>query len=359
MDQWCISDSRSSESPNGSWPMTTYQSVLLNIILALLIVKEDASTDLSFRFQLPTDKYELLVALVQSCRRWGMFSYLNMLGRLDAHAPLALIWVNTEEIKRFGLALYKVCRLSTCSGMAGESADGRSNELLTLADLSFCMPDSDELWNTRVTTGDLDVIERTVSTFIPQEEILCDWDKSNKVPRICGAWVGVLPQLARTTQTRDRVLSLAIAAFSSCLELKPDVRSIQIYNTSIEAVRYELSTQGREVECYVHRRSYVFDLDRGSVFRCIYTVFHSVSKQLAQIAGVLHSLFTGFRPLLLLQGIQPRKETFIALSEWIDIPFSTGRPSFMQRLISYTAPLPSLLQQSEFFLASPCERDLD
>lgn len=32
--------------------------------------------------------------------------------------------------------------------MAGESADSRSNELLTLADISFCMPDSDELWNT-------------------------------------------------------------------------------------------------------------------------------------------------------------------------------------------------------------------
>lgn len=133
--------------------MTTYQSVLLNVILALLIAKENASVDLNFRFRLPADKYELLVALVQSCRRWGMFSYVNMLGQLNADAPLALIWVNTEETKRFGLALYKVCRLSACSGTAGESADGRINELLTLADMSFCMPDNDMLWNTRSAMG--------------------------------------------------------------------------------------------------------------------------------------------------------------------------------------------------------------
>ena len=127
--------------------------MLLNVILALLIAKEHASVDLSFRFRLLADKYELLVALVQSCRRRGMFSYLNVLSQHDAHAPLALIWVNTEEIKRFGLALYKVCRLSACSGAAGESADGPNNELLTLADMSFCMPDSDELWNTRSAIG--------------------------------------------------------------------------------------------------------------------------------------------------------------------------------------------------------------
>lgn len=90
-------------------------------------------------------------------------------------------------------------------------------------------------------------IERIVSAFIPQEERPCDLEGLNDVPRICGAWVGVLPQLVRTTQTRDRVLSLAIAAFSSCLRLKPDASSIQIYNTAVEAVRDKLSTQEREL----------------------------------------------------------------------------------------------------------------
>lgn len=44
--------------------MATYQSVLLNIIIALFLAREDASVDLSLRCRLPDDKYELLVALV-------------------------------------------------------------------------------------------------------------------------------------------------------------------------------------------------------------------------------------------------------------------------------------------------------
>jgi hypothetical protein len=55
--------------------------------------------------------------------------------------------MNVEEIKRFGLALYKVSRLSTSFDLTGESSNSSRKELLTLADLSFCMPDSDDLWN--------------------------------------------------------------------------------------------------------------------------------------------------------------------------------------------------------------------
>lgn len=82
-----------------------------------------------------------------------MFSYPNMLGKHDSHAPLALVWVDIEEIKRLGLALYKVCRLSTCADSARGRASGDRSELLTLADLSFCLPDSDEAWNASSSTG--------------------------------------------------------------------------------------------------------------------------------------------------------------------------------------------------------------
>lgn len=119
--------------------------MLLNIILALFIARGNGNMDLGMRCQLPDNKYQLLVSLVRSCRRWGMFSYPNMLQQHDADIPLALVWVSIEEVKRFGLALYKVCQLATCFNVNGES--GGRNVLLTLADLSFCMPDSDELWN--------------------------------------------------------------------------------------------------------------------------------------------------------------------------------------------------------------------
>lgn len=66
-----------------------------------------------------------------------------MLAQYPNDTPLMMIWVGVEEVKRFALALYKVAYMCTAADMA-ESTDER---LLTLADLSFGMPDSDELWN--------------------------------------------------------------------------------------------------------------------------------------------------------------------------------------------------------------------
>jgi hypothetical protein len=70
-----------------------------------------------------------------------------MLLQHEHHAPLALVYVNIEEIKRFRLALYKMCQLSASSDLTGESVNGGRKDLLTLADLSFCMSDSYDLWN--------------------------------------------------------------------------------------------------------------------------------------------------------------------------------------------------------------------
>lgn len=120
----------------------------MHIILAMFIAKENTAFDLGLRYQIETEEYDLLVALVQSCRRLGMFLYPNMLSQYDDTAPAALVWVGVEETKRFGLALYKVCRMCTCP----DSARSRS-QLLSLTDLSFGMPDSDESWSAPADAG--------------------------------------------------------------------------------------------------------------------------------------------------------------------------------------------------------------
>jgi hypothetical protein len=56
----------------------------------------------------------------------------------------------------------------------------------------------------------------------------------------------------------------------------------------------------------------------------------------------------------MVQNVQSRKATFIASKEWIDIPFSTSRPSLMQQLINLSANLPSFLEHSDQFVAAPC-----
>lgn len=131
------------------WPMATYQGILLQLIFAIFVAEKDATFDLSLRLQLPTQKYELLSSLVETCRLTGLFYYPNMLSRYHASAPLALVWVGVEETKRFGLALYKLCRLCSRSGwntINGNNSASRNN-LLHLTDMEFCMPDSDEIWN--------------------------------------------------------------------------------------------------------------------------------------------------------------------------------------------------------------------
>lgn len=129
--------------------MATYQGILLQLIFAVLVAKKETTFDLSLGFQLPAQKYELLSSLVETCRLAGLFYYPNMLSRHHTSAPLALVWVSVEEIKRFGLALYKLCRL--CSRSGGDTIDGNGsalrNNLLNLTDMDFCMPDSDEIWN--------------------------------------------------------------------------------------------------------------------------------------------------------------------------------------------------------------------
>ncbi|OJJ03316.1 hypothetical protein ASPVEDRAFT_170685 [Aspergillus versicolor CBS 583.65] len=152
--QWYMPETVSPDE-HTPWPIPTYQSILLQLIFALLIAKQESTLDLNLRFQLPDEKYKLLTSLVETCRQVGLFNYPNMLARFHPSAPIALIWVSVEEIKRFGLALYKLCRMCTRTSLAdkGGSSRGLRSELLTLADLDFCMPDSDEIWNAPPSSG--------------------------------------------------------------------------------------------------------------------------------------------------------------------------------------------------------------
>ncbi|UDD63600.1 hypothetical protein AFCA_010861 [Aspergillus flavus] len=144
-ESWSIPTSGSQQNTRALWPMATYQSILLQIIMALFLAKGNSSTDISLQHQLSADDSYTLVTLVRTCRASGMFHYPKMIEQHSPATPLAMIWVNVEEIKRFGLALYKVCRLSNLAVTAKRSGNTRQ-DLLGLADLNFCIPDSDRIW---------------------------------------------------------------------------------------------------------------------------------------------------------------------------------------------------------------------
>ncbi|EIT75863.1 hypothetical protein AO1008_02385 [Aspergillus oryzae 100-8] len=110
-----------------SWPILTYQAILLHIIFALL--QRGA---------------ELLHSLVGSCQRLGMFYYPNMLARYQSDDLASYVWVSIEEVKRFDLALYKFHKMLRRAGTRDSAVvDGA----LTAADLRFPMPTNDALWH--------------------------------------------------------------------------------------------------------------------------------------------------------------------------------------------------------------------
>ncbi|KAG9185446.1 hypothetical protein G6011_07990 [Alternaria panax] len=60
--------------------------------------------------------------------------------------------------------------------------------------------------------------------------------------------------------------------------------------------------------------------------------------------GILHTLFVGFRPLLLINAIHSRRKTFLAREEWAAIPFQERPVSILQLLFNKATRLPALLE---------------
>ncbi|EED22804.1 C6 and C2H2 transcription factor, putative [Talaromyces stipitatus ATCC 10500] len=158
-DKWDVSNQH--EMSPGSlspWPMATYQGILLHITFAL-IKGNGKQLDLQLTHQLSEIPSQLLVALVDCCRKREMLFYPSMLAQFNADSlPGVYIWLGIEEAKRFALALYKVCRCCRVHDTLlsyGGSMDShlqiklcaQVSSLLSLADLQFALPDSDELWH--------------------------------------------------------------------------------------------------------------------------------------------------------------------------------------------------------------------
>lgn len=81
-----------------------------------------------------------------------MFYYPNILARFSQNEPAAYVWVSIEEIKRFNLALFKVCRAFSGSGRQGGCIENFSMEetvswSLSARELQFPLPRNTPLWN--------------------------------------------------------------------------------------------------------------------------------------------------------------------------------------------------------------------
>ncbi|KAH1330455.1 hypothetical protein KXW83_008332 [Aspergillus fumigatus] len=121
------------------WPIATYQAILLHLIFSV-IMKDNGVVNLDLKPSISAAGLALLKSLVGSCRRLGMFFYPNMLARFKEADLPALVWVSIEEVKRFNMALYKLC--TTLSSSTTED-----RPLLHASELQFPLPSNDPLWN--------------------------------------------------------------------------------------------------------------------------------------------------------------------------------------------------------------------
>ncbi|KAL4879223.1 hypothetical protein BJY04DRAFT_194064 [Aspergillus karnatakaensis] len=121
------------------WPIATYQAILLHVILSV-IMKAGSVIEVNLKASIAASDLELLKSLIGSCRRLGMFSYPNMLNRHEQTEMLSFIWVSIEEVKRFGMALYKLCAKVS-------SSDTNGGPFLHARELQFPPPFNNPLWN--------------------------------------------------------------------------------------------------------------------------------------------------------------------------------------------------------------------
>ncbi|KAL4772676.1 hypothetical protein BDW60DRAFT_216314 [Aspergillus nidulans var. acristatus] len=136
-------------NPTSQWPIATYQGILIYLIFSLVLYGTDhASFELSLTFQMSPSDRSVLSSVVETCLEDNIFHYPHMLQRYVGVEDITCIWVGVEEIKRFGLALYRVCCM--CAGGTGREASGRPDgdhsRLLCLCDLDFPPPDEECLW---------------------------------------------------------------------------------------------------------------------------------------------------------------------------------------------------------------------
>lgn len=142
-----------------TWPIPMYQAILLHIIFAF-ISKKPISLGLDLKPSLQPADSDLLAALVLSCRRLGMLQYANILARYNPDDLASYVWVGVEEVKRFNLALFQLCRRLSSekqnTRVEGDAPPAPTSWLLTSHELEFPVPKNDALWNAKDRTEWMD-----------------------------------------------------------------------------------------------------------------------------------------------------------------------------------------------------------
>ncbi|KAL1963109.1 hypothetical protein VTN77DRAFT_8652 [Rasamsonia byssochlamydoides] len=215
-----------------------------------------------------------------------------------------------------------------------------------------------------------DLIGLVVKSYLPEDEMPLITDSpGNSRSQICGSWVEVLPTLTGRAN-HDCVLpsatkALAVSIISRSPEQNiPSLDSTQTYYAAIRALRKAFTTTDRPSHAELAAAIMCLSLAElmspnaaaglSAHIKGVGELIRAHGPEQYR-SGILHKLFIGFRPLLVIEAFRARQPTFLALEEWICVPFSLFAPSPMQNLLSQVAIVPSMLHQIDRFTKALCE----
>ncbi|GFF99940.1 hypothetical protein IFM53868_10529 [Aspergillus udagawae] len=214
-----------------------------------------------------------------------------------------------------------------------------------------------------------------VENYIPKDDLpfLSHGSNNNGSSRICGSWVEVLPRLANTSSKEGVFfLSLKALAFAIASNKYPqkvsNLNATTVYSAAICALRRQLAAVSQPFNAELAASIMCLSLAEGmfpGMGRGISTHIKGVGQLMKAHgpnhyqAGLLHKLFVGFRPLLVLDAFRFREPTFLAEKQWASIPFAFSNTSLMQDFLSEVAIMPNYLNAVDQLMANPDDGSAD
>ncbi|KAH6877057.1 N-terminal fungal transcription regulatory domain-containing protein [Thelonectria olida] len=218
----------------------------------------------------------------------------------------------------------------------------------------------------------LDMISLLVQNFTPVGYSSTSAVSALSPPRICGAWIEALPELASKGE-HEHVLSSAIKAFATsilaqgCEGRAPVCDALRAYGLGLQSLRNGLQDQKGFSNVFIAAAMCLF-LSELILPTCNEGVevhvkgiqgLMGLSSPERYASGDSHKLFAGFRPVLIVQSLISRRPNFVAQDQWNAAPFSQIPMNSLQAMMTKATALPSILGKIDYANSTSSSASVD
>ncbi|KAI9164208.1 hypothetical protein HJFPF1_05848 [Paramyrothecium foliicola] len=182
---------------------------------------------------------------------------------------------------------------------------------------------------------------------------------NHALPRVCGAWVEVLPELFRTPKHEGLVSacvrSLAISVISGGSQGRaPMSDAMQAHANALALLQNALKGPSNpfcnhlmaSMMCLFLSEVLLPSIDNAAIIHAkgIGDLMELQGPSFFS-EGLAFRMFAGIRPVLILHSFLSRQNAFVATGDWNTKPFRNKRIPPLQQLFSEVATLPSILNE--------------